>query len=397
MTTTRGALDGIRVIDLSRFIAGPLCCQILGDMGAEVIKVERPGGEDARRHIPFFHGESVYTMIYNRNKHGVTLDTRNPVAIGILEELISGADVVVENYRPGTMEAMGLGYERLRELNPRVILTSISGFGQTGPNRDRALFDAIAQAESGLMSRTGGPDDPPMLTGTFIADYTAGFHGAMGTLLALQARERTGEGQHVDVACFDAMFSTLSTHLSAAAMFGTEAPRTGSRDQITVPANVYPTADGFIYLHAGTNPMFPRLCAAMGRPELAAEERFIDQTARLANVEQIDEIVEVWTRSLSTESIEAALSDAGVPYGRVSGVAEAVASPQVAAREMMIDIEHPTVGTVTVPGIPIKLSATPGTVRKAPPLVGEDTDEVFARLLGYDAERMVQLREDGVV
>lgn len=397
MTALTGALDGIRVIDLSRFIAGPLCCQILGDMGAEVIKVERPGGEDARRHIPFYNGHSVYTMIYNRNKHGVTLDTRHPEAIEILERLIADADIVVENYRPGTMEAMGLGYQRLKELNPRVILTSISGFGQTGPNRDRALFDAIAQAESGLMSRTGGADDPPMLTGTFIADYTAGFHGVMGTLLALQARARTGEGQHVDVACFDAMFSTLSTHLSAAAMFGTEAPRTGSRDQITVPANVYPTADGYVYLHAGTNPMFPRLCTAMGRPELAGEQRFIDQTARLANVEELDEIVGAWTSRLTSDELAAELTTAGVPYGKVAGIRDAVASPQVKAREMMIDIEHPTVGTVTVPGITIKLSATPGTVRKPPPTVGEDTDAVFSRLLGFDEAKLARLRADGVV
>ena len=197
-------LDGVTVLDLSRFIAGPFCAQMLGDMGAKVIKVERPGGEDARHHEPFFKGASIYTMIFNRNKYAITLNTRHKAAKEILESLIHKSDVLVENFRPGTLAEMGFGYERLRELNPRLIVTSISGFGQTGPLAQRALFDAIAQAMSGLMSLTGSGE--PTLTGTFIADYVAGLHGVIGTLLALQRREKSGEGQVVDVASLDAMF-----------------------------------------------------------------------------------------------------------------------------------------------------------------------------------------------
>ncbi len=221
------ALSGIKVLDLSRFIAGPLCAQMLGDMGAEVIKVERPGGEDARHHAPFVNGESLYIMMYNRNKLGATLDSRHPEAHAILEKLIRWADVLVENYRPGTLEQMGFPHEALEKINPRLIVTSISGFGQTGPYSQRALFDAIAQAMSGLMSVTGQESGEPTLTGTYIADYIAGFHGVIGTLLALLHRERTGRGQLVDVASLDALFATLGTQPIAAKLLGVDPVRHG--------------------------------------------------------------------------------------------------------------------------------------------------------------------------
>lgn len=391
------ALEGVRVLDLSRFIAGPLCCQILGDMGAEVIKLERPGGEDARRHQPHFNGHSIYTMIYNRNKHGITLDTRHPDARAVLEGLVAKIDVVVENYRPGTLERMGLPYERMRELNPRVVLTSISGFGQTGPNRDRALFDAIAQAASGLMSLTGAPDGEPMMAGTFISDCVSAFYGAIGTLVALHARERTGAGQHVDVSCVDAMFTCLNTHPSAYAMLGTVPHRSGNRDQITVPANVFETSDAYLYLHAGTNALFPRLAQAMGRPELAQDPRFLDQGRRLENVEALEAIVRGWTLSLTTEQVAAALEQAGVPFSKVLSVPEIVESPQVAARDMLIEVEHPEIGTMQLPGIPIKLSGTPGTVRKPPPIPGEDNEAVYGGLLGMHDDDIAALRSAGVI
>ena len=393
----RGPLDGVRVLDLSRFIAGPLACQILGDMGADVIKVERPSGEDARSFQPTVNGQSIYAMNFNRNKRAITLNTRHPQALVLLEQFAANCDVVVENYRPGTMEAMGLGYERLAEINPRIILTSISGFGQTGPNRGRTLFDAIAQATSGLMSLTGQPDGPPVLTGTFVADYVSAFHGAMGTMLALLARNRTGLGQHVDIGCVDAVFAMLGTHPSAFAMLGIEPSRTGSRDRITVPANVYPAADGFVYIHAGPDGLFPRLCACMGKPELAADPRFVNYVRRLELVEELDDLVSSWTSTLSCEEIGKRLTAAGVPFGRVNSVAEAVSSEQVAARDMMVSVEHPQVGTLRLPGIPIKLGRTPGRVRKAPPLVGEDTADVLESVLGLDDTTIAALYEAGVL
>jgi crotonobetainyl-CoA:carnitine CoA-transferase CaiB-like acyl-CoA transferase len=384
-------LDGIRVLDLSRFIAGPYCAQMLGDMGAEVIKIERPAGEDARHHAPFYKGESVYTMVYNRNKRAATLDTRHPEAKEILEALVRKSDVLVENYRPGTLAAMGFSYERLRELNPRLIVTSISGFGQTGPLAKRALFDAIAQAMSGLMSVTG--TDEPTLTGTYIADYIAGMHGVMGTLFALQAREKTGEGQVVDVGSVDALFSCLGSRPSAKAMLDLEMEQQGSRDLLTGPANVFEAKDGYVYLHAGTNPLFPRLCQQMGRPELATDERFKDVPSRMANIEAIEAIVAEWVGGLTQDEVAEKLTEVGIPFGPVSTIPEVLASEQIAAREMMVETEHPTLGPLQIPGIPVKLSDTPGAVRKAPPLVGEDTDAVYRDVLGLSAEQIAHLRE----
>ncbi|MCA1189646.1 MULTISPECIES: CaiB/BaiF CoA-transferase family protein [unclassified Saccharopolyspora] len=394
---TAPPLDGLRVLDLSRFIAGPLCCQILGDMGAEVIKVERPGGEDSRRNVPHHRGHSLYTLNYNRSKHGITLDTRHPKALGVLEELVRGSDVVVENFRPGTLAKMGLGWERIHELDPRAVLVSISGFGQTGPNRDRALFDAIAQAASGLMSMTGTPDGPPTMAGAFVADHIAAFHGVMGAMMALAARARTGDGQHVDISCLDALFSCMGTLPAAWRMLGEEVGRTGNRDHITVPANAYPTADGYLYLHAGTDALFPRLAAAMGMPELTGDPRFADQEARLVHVEALDDVVRGFTRRHTSERIGELLAAAGVPYSPVNSVAEATDSAQVRARDMMIEVEHPELGTLVLPGLALKLGGTPGSVRKAPPLPGEDNAEVYPRLLGLDADELAALRADGVI
>lgn len=390
-------LDGYRVLDLSRFIAGPLCAQMLGDMGAEVIKVERPSGEDARKHEPFYRGESVYTMMYNRNKYGVTLDTRHPGALALLEDLVRCSDVVVENYRPGTMERMGLGYERLRELRSDIVLVSISGFGQTGPLAQRGLFDAIAQAASGLMSLTGEPEGQPTLTGTYIADYIAGYHGAIGALLALLHRERSGEGQHVDVASLDALFSALGTWPSAVAMLGAHPDRNGSRDLLTGPANVFPAKDGFVYIHAGTDPLFPRLCRAMVREDLLADERFRSIPGRMAHIEELEQAVTDWSTRHTCQEITETLGETGIPFAEVATVEDVVTSPQIVAREMMVDVEHPTLGSLCVPGIPIKLGATPGTIRKAPPTVGEDNEQIYRGLLGRSAEDLTRLRADGVI
>ncbi len=392
-----GALNGIRVLDLSRFIAGPFCAQLLGDMGAEVIKVERPAGEDARHHAPYFKGESVYTMVYNRNKRGVTLDTRHPAALGILEQLVCRSDVLVENYRPGTLSEMGLGYEHLRELNPRLVITSLSGFGQTGPFAKRALFDAIAQATSGLMSLTGEPGGRPTMTGTYIADYVAGLYGALGTVVALVARQQSGEGQVVDVGSLDAIFSCLGTRPSAFLMLGLTPERSGSRDLLTAPANVFQSADGFVYIHAGTNPLFPRLCEAMSRPDLLSDPRFRDVPGRMEHVDDLEAAVAAWTAERTTAELGDVLERAGIPFGPVAEISDVVTSPQLRAREMIIDTEHPTLGPITLPGIPIKLSATPGSIRKAPPMVGEDNDSVYHELLGLTASEIEALRGDGAI
>lgn len=398
MTDQRpGPLDGIRVLDLSRFIAGPLCGQLLGDMGAEVIKVERPRGEDAREQGARFKGESLYTMAFNRNKFGVTLDTRHPRAAEILARLIRVSDVLIENYRPGTLETMGLGQARLDELNPRLVVTSLSGFGQTGPLSGRALFDPIAQAMSGLMALTGDPEGAPVLTGTYIADHLAGLYGVIGTLLALRARERTGAGQMIDIASLDSVFSCLGTRPLEIAMLGLMPVRRGSRDPFSSPANVFRASDGYLYVHGGTDPLFPKLCAVIGRPDLILDERFRDVAGRMRAAEELETSVSAWMASRTVVEASRALSEAGIPFGPVATVADAVGSDQIAAREMLVEIEHPTLGPVIVTGIPVKLSATPGTVRKAPPQVGEDNERIYGAVLGMSAVEIAELRSSGVI
>ncbi len=387
-----GPLDGFRVLDLSRFIAGPFCGQILGDMGADVIKVERPGGEDARSQGPFLDGESLYAMAYNRNKSSLTLDTRNPLAGPVLERLVAWADVLIENYRPGTLAAMGLGWERLHEAYPRLVLTSLSGFGQTGPLAERPLFDPIAQAASGLMSLTGEPDGPPMLAGTYIADHVAGLYGAIGTQAALMARASTGVGQRVDVASLDALVSVLGTRPMAYAMLGAQSERRGSRDPYSAPANVFPTTDGHVYLHAGTDSLFPRLCAVIGRDDLAADPQFATIASRLGNVDALEAEVVAWTSARSSDEVEAVMASAGVPCATVASIADVVASPQLRAREMFVEVAGTPVGTAVLIGIPVKLDATPGTIRRPPPRAGADTDRILQEVVGLRTAEIEQLR-----
>ncbi|MFC3996141.1 CaiB/BaiF CoA transferase family protein [Nocardiopsis sediminis] len=396
-SATPGPLEGVKVLDLSRFIAGPLCAQILGDFGAEVVKVERPRGEDSRHHGPYWQGESIYMFLYHRNKQAATLDTRHPEAKAILEDLVRWADIVVENFRPGTLEKMGLGYERMKELNESVILVSVSGFGQTGPDSRRALFDAISQASSGLMSMTGEAGGKPTLSGTYIADYTTGYQGAIGAMAALAHRERTGEGQLVDIASYDTMFSALGTRLIAELMLGLDMPRSGSRDLLTAPVNVYEAADGPIYIQAGTASLFPKLCSVMGREDLSTDPRYATVEGRMADQATLEAAIQEWAGPLSREEIARLLDEAGVPYANVASVREAAASPQLAARGMIAEVEHPSLGTIRMPNNPIHMEKSPPTVRKAPPRVGEDNDHVYGTILGRSADDIRRLRAQGVI
>jgi crotonobetainyl-CoA:carnitine CoA-transferase CaiB-like acyl-CoA transferase len=392
-----GPLAGVRVLDLSRFIAGPLCGQMLGDFGADVIKVERPSGEDPRHHEPYYRGESLYTMLYNRNKRAITLDSRHPKALPILERLVEWADVVVENYRPGTIDKMGIGFERMRELNPDVILVSISGFGQTGPDSRRALFDAIAQATSGLMSITGEPDGKPVLTGTYIADYTTAYVATIGAFAAVMHKMRTGEGQRVDIASLDSMFSSLGIRLMTSLMTGEEMPRSGNRDLLTAPVNVYESQDDPVYIQAGTNSLFPRLCKVIDREELLADERFQTVPGRMAHQERLEKYVAEWALTAPADELVRQLDEAGIPCAKVASLPDVAASPQIAARNMVVEVEHPTLGPLRLPNSPIKMDRSGPQVRKAPPTVGEDTEEVFEDVLGLTPDQVSALRDQGVI
>lgn len=390
-------LQDVRVLDLSRFIAGPQCSALLADMGADVIKVERPGGEESRHTAPFYKGQAVYTLAFNRNKRAITLDTRAPEGIALLRQLVAWADIIVENYRPGTMERMGLGFPELQQINPRVILTSISGLGQTGPDHEAAMFDSIAQARSGLMARNGPSSDEPELVGTYIGDYLTAVYAALGTMFALHARARTGTGQMVDIALLDSLFASLSTFALQQVLLGEPLIRHGNRDLHAAPGNLFSARDGKLYVHAGTDALFARFAQLVGRPELAHDPRFRTTAARMAHVEEAEAIVAEWVAGRDAAEVERLLCDSGIPCSRVLDMAEVVAQPQLAAREMLVGVAHPVLGEVLVPGIPIKLSATPGAVRTAPPLVGEHNRDVYGGLLGLSDEEIEGLRRRSVI
>ncbi len=390
-------LHGVRVLDLSRFIAGPHCAALLADMGADVLKVERPGGEDSRRTAPFYQGQAIYTIAFNRNKRAITLDTRALSGRALLHRLAEWADVVVENYRPGTMERMGFGFSELHRINPRLILTSISGMGQTGPDHETAMFDSIAQAKSGLMARNGPSPDEPELVGTYIGDYLTAVYGALGTMFALFARERSGTGQHVDVALLDSLFSSLGTFALQQVLIGQPLVRDGNRDLHTSPGNLFAARDGKVYVHAGTDALFSRFTQILGRPELADDPRFRTTANRMAHVEEAEALVAAWVAQRSAIEAERELGEAGIPASRVLGMADVVALPQLRAREMLVPVTHPELGEVMVPGIPVKLSATPGSVRTAPPLAGEHNREIYCGLLGLSDQEFEALQRDAVI
>jgi crotonobetainyl-CoA:carnitine CoA-transferase CaiB-like acyl-CoA transferase len=390
-------LDGVKVLDLSRFIAGPQCAALLADMGADVIKVERPGGEDSRRTAPYYRGQAVYTLAFNRNKRAITLDTRAPEGKALLGRLVGWADVVVENFRPGTMERMGFGFDALQRINPRVILTSISGMGQTGPDHATPMFDSIAQARSGLMARNGPSSDEPELVGTYLADYLTAVFGALGTVLALRASDRTGTGQQVDVALLDSLFASLGTFALQQVLVGQPLVRDGNRDLHAAPGNLFGASDGKVYVHAGTDALFARFTELIGRPELADDPRFRTTADRMAHVAEAESLVGDWVAGRSAAEVERLLGEGGIPCSRVLDMADVVDQPQLRAREMLVSVTHPLLGDVVVPGIPVKLSATPGSVRLAPPLVGEHNRDVYCGELGLSDAELEALRERAVI
>ncbi len=394
----RGALDGVRVLDLSRFIAGPLCAQNLGDLGADVVKVERPGGEDSRFTEPALRGKALYTMLYNRNKRAIALNSRAPEGRTLLHELAAWADVIVENFRPGTLDRMGLGDDDLARINPRVIVVSISGYGSEGPYADRVLFDCIAQAMSGLMDMNAGPDGLPRLTKMFPGDTAAATQATSAALAALYHRERTGIGQHVDVSVLDSLVAALGTSIPANLMFGATPQHAGNRDDFNAPANVFPVSDGFVYLHAGTPAFWARFAVdILRRPELATDERFNSTGARMRNVAAIEEITSDWTSRHTGLEVEEAFARVGIPCSRVATIPQAARNEQLWSRDMIFRAEDSEGDEIFLLGYPAKFSASPVTMRYAPPVVGEHTEQVLREVLGVDDAGVARLRESGVI
>jgi crotonobetainyl-CoA:carnitine CoA-transferase CaiB-like acyl-CoA transferase len=398
-STTAGALDGIRVVDLSRYIAGPYCAMLLGDMGADVIKVEPPGrGEHSRAFGPFVEGESLYTMVFNRNKRSLTLDLRSDQGKDLLRSLLRKADVLVENFVPGTLESMGFDRNALKELNPRLIVTRISGFGQNGPLSRKPCFDVIAQTMSGLMHLTGEPGGRPTMAGTYIVDYSTGLYATIGTLGALQARVRTGTGQIVDVALLDSAMSMLMTAIPEQMLLGRTMTRRGNRDRYGAPANTFSTRDGaWVHLAVAGEPMFQALANAMGRPELAGDSRFKDNAARMENVEELERLITHWTTTLTATELLNALQAIGVPSAKVAPVSELVENPHLAHRGQILNMEHPKAGTVPMQGFSVQFSESPMRLRHPPPMLGEHTNAILTEWLAMTPDRITQLRECGAV
>ncbi len=394
-----GPLSGLKVLDLSRFVAGPFSAMMLGDLGADVVKVEkRDGGDDVRKAPPLVGGESLFVMVFNRNKRSLTLDLKHPDGPSVLKKLAAKADVLIENFRPGVMERFGCGWDELKTLNDRLIMARISGYGQDGPHARRPSFDAIAQAGSGIMEMTGSSDGPPTLTGTTVIDHTTGLHATVGILSALHARETTGRGQLVDVALLDSAVSLLMTAIPAYAMLGIKQERMGNRDRYGAPSNTFPTGDGhFVHIVAGGDDRFQRFAIAVGLEHLLEDPKYVSNETRLEHADELEAMVIAWTTSQTCDEIIAAMETARVPCGKVADIAEVIDNPQLRHRDQIIEVDHPTAGTVPMQGFVTKLSDTPAEIRRPAPGPGEHNAEILADWLGYDSDRVRGLEDSGII
>lgn len=400
------ALQDIRVLDMTRVLAGPFCAMMLGDLGADIIKVERPmAGDDSRSWGPPFvgepygpyPGESAYYMSANRNKRSITLDLKKPEAQEIVRRLAVQSDVLIENYRKGTLEHMGLGYEDLHAVNPRLVYCTISGYGRTGPYADRPGYDFIIQAEGGMMGITGPEEGPPYRVGIPIVDIAAGMFTATAILAALHGREHTGEGQFVDVSLLDSMAALLTNVASNYLVGGVEPKRYGNAHPNLSPYEVYRARDRWFVLAAGNERQWGIFCRAIGRPELEHDPRFATNGVRVPNQKELRPILSEVFATRDADDWLVILQEAGIPCGPINSAADVFYHPQAEARQLVLEANHPTAGTVRFPGFPYKLSATPATVRMAPPTLGQHTDEILTEMLGYSLEQVADLHQRGVV
>ncbi len=398
------ALDGIRVIDLSRVLAGPYCAQLLADYGADVIKVEEPQRGDPTRHWgppwvgdPDDGGLSAYYLTANRNKRAMTLNLKTAEGQAIARRLIASADIVLENFMPGTMATLGLDYETLAAEQPGLIYCAISGYGQTGPNRDRPGYDFIIQAEGGILSITGPADGAPHKVGVAIVDISTALFAATAILAALHHRTQTGHGQYIDMALHDAQVGWLANVAQNVFATGQPPTRYGNAHPNIVPYETFPTADGELAVGMGSDEQFGRFCELVGQQELAADPRFQTNADRVANRETLIPLLRDLFATRSSADWLEMLASLRIPAGPINDIKTVLESPQAAARQMVQQTPHPTLGDVTVLGPVAKLSRTPATVRSAPPSLSADTDAILRDELGYSAEAIAALRERGVI
>ena len=395
-----GALSDLFVLDLTRVLAGPYGTMILSDFGARVVKVEQPGvGDDTRQWGPPFtsSGESAYFLCVNRNKESLTLDLKTEAGRDILRRLATRADVLIENFKVGTMARLGLGYDDLRPLNPGLIYCAITGYGQTGPYRDRPGYDVVIEAQGGIMSLTGPGDGEPFKVGVAIVDITAGMYAVTSILAALHHRERTGEGQFIDIALFDTQLGWLANVASAYLVSGQPPRRWGNAHATIVPYETFPTADGWMMVGVGNDHQFAALSRVVGYPEWASDPRFATNPDRVANRAALVADLQAIFRTRPTAAWIEALLDVGIPCGPVNDVPTALSDPQALARGMVQTVRHPVDGDLPVVGPVPKLSRTPAAIRSAPPHLGEHTDVLLRELLGSDDAAIARLREQGVI
>ncbi len=394
-----GPLEGIRVVDLTRILAGPYCTMMLGDMGAEIIKIENPdGGDDTRGWgPPFLNGVSTYFISINRNKKSLTLNLKDERGKELLRDLIRNSDVMVENFRPGALEKLGFPWEEIHRINPAMIFASLSGFGQTGPRKSEPGFDVVIQGEGGIMSITGEPDAPPSKVGASIADITAGMLAAQGILLSLYHREKTGVGQMVDVGMLDGQVALLTYHANNYFGTGKLPPRRGNKHPSITPYETYECRDGYFNLGVGNDSLWRRFCDAMGLGHIKEDPKFAINKDRVDNRLELQEILDAFFAEKTVGETLDALRSAGVPCGPINNLEQVLNEPQILAREMVVDVDVPVAGPTKVTGVPIKLSETPGAVRTPPPTLGQHTDEVLESVLGMDEAQRKALREKSVV
>lgn len=399
-TARPGPLDGLTVIEMGTLIAGPFCGQILGDFGATVIKIEDPKAGDPMRQwgrsLP--KGHSPWWPVIGRNKRSLTLDLRTAEGQDIARRLIGGADVLVENFRPGSMEKWGLGYEALSAANPGLVMARVSGFGQTGPMASRAGYALVGEAMGGLRYITGEPDRAPARAGISVGDSLAGLHAALGVMMALHARHRTGRGQIVDAAIYESVLSVMENLITEYGLTGYVRERSGSVLPGIAPSNAYPTQDGaLVVIGANQDTLFKRLCEAMGRPELSEDPRYAGHAARGENQTELDALVGAWTATLDAESLLALMEEKGVAAGRVYRAPDMLADPQFAARDAVVEVPHPVFGAVKMQNAFPRLTDTPGGVRWPGPALGEHTEAVLVERAGLSADEVAALKARGVV
>jgi succinyl-CoA---D-citramalate CoA-transferase len=393
-------LQDLRVIELGQLLAGPFCGQLLGDFGAEVVKVEPPGAGDPMRQWgrekP--HGQSLWWPVVARNKRSITCNLRTAAGQELLRELVVHSDVLLENFRPGTLERWDLAPERLWEINPRLVITRVTGYGQTGPYAPRAGYGAIGEAMGGIRYVTGDPGQPPSRAGISLGDSLAAVFACIGTLVALHSRERTGQGQIVDAALYEAVLALMESLVPEWQVAGYQRERTGAVLPNVSPSNVYPTSDGeMVLVAANQDTVFRRLAAAMDAAHLSSDERYATHAARGAHMAELDELIGVWTRKFAADDLLDRLAEHGVPASRIYRAKDMLADPHFAAREAIVRVAHGQLGELAMQGVFPKLSRTPGRVRHAGPELGEDNESIYAGLLGHSAEELARLSLDGVI